>query len=52
MLLQLWEQLKSDADSTFSNASALITRSADAQQAAASFQEKLDNAKLYVALSK
>ncbi|KAL3148771.1 hypothetical protein ABBQ38_014181 [Trebouxia sp. C0009 RCD-2024] len=46
---QLWEQLKSDADSTFSDASALITRSADAQHAAASFQEKINHAKAYVA---
>ena len=46
-LLQLWEQLKSDADASFSGASALILRSEDAQQAAAAFEEKLDSAKMY-----
>ena len=45
--LQLWEQLKSDADASFSGASALIKRSQDAQQTAAAFQEKLDSAKMY-----
>jgi len=43
--LQLWEQLKSDADSAYSSASELIKHSEGAEEAAAAAEAKLDTAK-------
>lgn len=43
--MQLWEQLKSDADAAYGNASELLQKSELAEEAAAAADAKLGDAK-------